>query len=279
MIILGSILAVVLAGCSPGESVPAAPSSTPTDALVAPTPTITPEPPAAPPTLSPTAEAFIGQWMNLERDGGGYPWFTIRQEDAEMVAHFWGECSPEPCDIGEYRFPIAELDDGEFVFSYEFSRGTHTSVIALQDDMSVEITTTIEFTEDSDQEDRVIESTYGDAQEVEGILAYVGIWVYDQAVNDEYSRLSVSIDSGEFVITAQAIIDGEVQNFGPIREGFDGVDDGDLYIDFDYPGGGLISGECVPNGAGGLDVEMFVEYMLDDVYTTHEATFTMRRLD
>jgi hypothetical protein len=220
----------------------------------------------------------MGEWINLDQDEGSLSWFTVQQDGPEVVVHFWGQCHPEPCDIGEERFPIEALDDGEYIFSYDFSRGTSSSTIILQDDLTLEVTTTTDFTDESGMEDRTTVSDFQKAEDVTGVLAYVGVWVYDQAENDEYSRLSVVVENGVIVVTAQAIIGGEVHDFGQFTD-LEGISDGELHIDYDYPGGGLISAACVPNGAGGLDVEMFVEYMLDDVYTTHEATFTMQRLN
>jgi hypothetical protein len=246
---------------------------TPTEA-----PTATPEPPTATPTLSATAAAFIGQWVNLDQDSGGFSWFTIRIDGDEAVAHFWGQCSPEPCDIGEALIDIADLDDGRFVFSYEFARGTNTSEIVLQDDLSLEVTTIVDFTEESGIEDTTTVYAFQNSLEVPGILAYIGTWVNDQPGEAEYSYLSIALVDGELVIFAKAIIDGQEHDFG-LFTGREDIDDGDLFIDYEYPGGGLISGECVPSDEGTLIVTMFAEHMVDDVYTTHDSVITMRRVD
>jgi hypothetical protein len=273
-IVISLAACILLASCGSGEP----PSSGATEMpSAAPTSTNTPEPPTATPTLSPMAEALVGQWINLS-PGGGYTWFTIRVEGEEAVAHFWGMCHPEPCDAGFTRMPIAELDDGQFVYISQFANGTTTVEVELQDDLSVQITQNVDFTEESGMTDASYVYYYGDSATVTGASAFVGTWVHDNPANDEYTRLSIALDSGQFVIIAQAMIDGQVHDFGQFNE-IESIDDGTLGIYYDYPGGGLIVGECVPSGDGGLTVEMFVEHMVDGVYTTHEAVYTMRRLD
>ena len=269
---------LLLAGCAPEQAA----TSTPDVIADVPTATSTLEPtpelPTATPTLSPMAEAFLGQWINLDQNGGGYSWFTVSLEGSEAVAHFWGQCAPEPCDTGEYRFPAADLDDGQFVFSYEFARGTNSSEIVLSDDMSIEVTTTVDFTEESGIADTTTVYYFQDSVDVTGIPAYVGTWINDQPGEAEYSDLSIALVNGDLVIFAKAIIDGQEHDFG-LFSGTEDVDDGDLHIDYEYPGGGLISGNCVPSGDGSLIVTMFAEHMVDEVYTTHTSVIRMRRLD
>jgi hypothetical protein len=274
-------LCIFIAGCvSPSSPTgPADVATEPPDSQAPPaTPTSRPELPTATPTLSPTAQAFLGQWMNLDQDSGGYSWFTIHREGDEAVVHFWGQCSPGACDIGEHRFPIADLDDGSFVFGYEFANGTNTSEIVLQDDLSVVVNNFIDFTVESGGEDKTSVYTFQNALEVTGIPALVGYWVYDQAVESEFTVLSVALVEGHLVVQAKAIIDGQETDLGESTELDADTDDG-FYVDFEYPGGGLISGECRAGGDGTLIVEFFSEHMVDDVYTSHEAEIIMRRVD
>jgi hypothetical protein len=237
-----------------------------------------PEPPTATPALNPMAQAYLGQWLNLDQDGGGYSWFTIRREGDEAVAHFWGQCSPGACDIGEYRFPITDLDDGSFVFGYEFANGTNTSELVLQDDLSVAVTNFIDFTDESGGEDRTKEYSFQNALVVTGIPALVGNWVYDQAVESEFMYLSVALVDGHLMVQAKAIIDGQETDLGESTE-LDEEPDHGFFVDFEFPGGGLISGECRAGGDGTLIVEFFSEHMVDNIYTPHNAVFVMQRVD
>jgi hypothetical protein len=277
-------LCLLLAGCSPGEQLPEMATATPDAPLETPAPTDAPEvtsmpqEPAATPTLSPVAEAFLGEWINLEQDGGGFSWFSIRQDGAEAVAHFWGQCSPEACDIGEHRFPVSDLDDGQFVFSYDFANGTNSSEIVLKEDLSVEITVAVDFSEASGGEDRTIVRSFQNSLEVSGIPAYIGTWVYDHPLESEFSYLSIALVNGELVIHARALIEGQEFDLGQVSW-IDDIDDDGFYVDYEYPGGGLISGEILASGEGTLTVSMFTEHMVDDVYTSHEAVITMRRVE
>jgi hypothetical protein len=276
-------LGLLIGGCtSPGEStdladVPSDASGTSEPAEML-TPTSEPEPPTATPTLSPTAQAFLGQWMNLDQDSGGYSWFTIRRDGDEAVVHFWGQCTPGACDVGEHRFPITDLDDGIFVFGYEFANGTNTSEFILQDDLSVVATNFVDFTVESGGEDNTRVYTFQNALEVTGIPALVGNWVYDQAVESEFTYLSVALIEGHLVVQAKVIIDGQETDLGESTELDADTDDG-FYVDYEYPGGGLISGECRAGGDGTLIVEFFSEHMVDNVYTPHESVFVMQRMD
>jgi hypothetical protein len=275
------LLSLLIVGCaSPAVSTePADIATEPPDSQEpSDTPTSELEPPTATPTLSPVAEAFLGQWMNLDQDGGGYSWFTILREGDEAVAHFWGQCSPSACEIGEYRFPITDLDDSSFVFGYEFANGTNTSEILLKDDLSIEVTTHLDFTDESGSEDRTYVSSFQNALEVTGIPALVGNWVYDQAIESEFTHLSVALIDGHLWVQAEAVIDGQATDLGQSTELDRDTDDG-FYVDFEYPGGGLISGECRAGGDGTLIVEFFSEHMVDNVYTPHESVIIMWRVD
>jgi hypothetical protein len=289
-LLCGVCICTLVVGCAPGESSDEIATETPDEPaeiataepahIMTETPTTASEPdlPAEVPTLSSLGEALLGQWMNLDQDSGGYSWFTIRQEDDEAVAHFWGQCSPQPCDIGEFRFPITDINDGQIVVSYDFANGTNTSEIVVQEDLSVQVTTTVDFTEASGFEDTTTVYAFQDSTEVTGIAAYVGTWVNDQPAEAEYTYLSIALVEGELVVFAKAIISGQVHDFGQF-EGIEDMDDGDLFIDYPYPGGGLISGECVPGGDGTLVVTMFAEHMVDGVYTSHDSVIVMRRVD
>ncbi len=275
MLLVGCFL---IAGCAPQEPLTESATATPDVSAEPATSTLEPTPEPPTPTLSPTTEAFMGQWMNLNQDGGGFSWFTIGREADEAVVHFWGQCSPAPCDIGEYRIPLIDLDDGQFEFSYEFANGTNSSEIVLQEDLSVVVTTTVDFTDESGFDDTTNVYSFQDSRTVTGVAAYIGTWVNDQPGEAEYTYLSIALVDGEFVMYAKAIIDGQEHDFGLFPD-IEDVDDGDLYIAYGYPGGGLISGECVPSGEGTLTVTMFAEHMVDDVYTTHNSVITMRRVD
>ena len=205
-------------------------------------------------------------------------WAQEANEKLGLDAVVPGALSVTNIDIGEVLIDIADLEDGRFVFSYEFARGTDTSEIVLQDDLSLEVTTMVDFTEESGIEDRTTISSFQNSLELSGILAYIGTWVNDQPEEAEYSYLSIALVDGELVIFGKAIIDGQEHDFGQF-DGDEDIDDGSLAIYFDYPGGGLITGTCVPGDNGSLIVEMFAEHMVDDVHTTHESVITMRRVD
>ena len=283
LFLIMTCLCVFLTGCGspsgatePAEGATKPPESQGPSATA--TPTSEPEPPTATPTLSPTAEAFLGEWVGVDQDSGGWSWFTIRREGDEAVMHLWGQCYPAACDAGFTRFPITDLDDGGFTTDRIFGNGTEVSEFILLDDMSIEVTSILDYTEASGIQDRTEVNHFQNALEVSGIPSIIGTWVYDQAVESEFTVLSVMIDVNELIIQAKAIIDGQEIDLGETTE-LDRDSDDSFYVDFEYPGGGLISGECRAGGDGTLIVAFFSEHMVDNVYTPHESVFVMHRMD
>ena len=133
-------LCVFLTGCGfpSGDTGPVAgETESPDSQEPSETPTSEPEPPTATPTLSPTAQAFLGEWVDVDQDSGGMSWFTIRRDGDEAVAHFWGQCYPRACDAGFIRFSITDLDDGVFVYERTFGNGIDVSEFVLQDDLAI----------------------------------------------------------------------------------------------------------------------------------------------
>jgi hypothetical protein len=134
------------------------PTPTPTDTPTpTPTPTNTPTPtptdtPTPTPTATPTLQNFVGIWYNVDTQTRDWVRVEISADGNILVAHFFGACSPTPCDAGT----TTSVYNGNPVHLHLVeSFATRDFTLLLQGNI-LHITTFTHFTDNSGRSDYTI---------------------------------------------------------------------------------------------------------------------------
>jgi hypothetical protein len=136
------------------------PTPTPTDTPT-PTPTDTPTPtPTAPPTSTPTPtptiQSFVGIWYNVDTNTRDWVRVEISADGNILVAHFFGACTPTPCDAGTTTAPY---NGNPMHMHLVASFATRDFTLLLQGNI-LHITTFTHFTDNSGRQDYTIHDDF-----------------------------------------------------------------------------------------------------------------------
>ncbi len=82
-------------------------------------------------TLAVEAEAFVGNWVNIDTRTEGLTRVDIAVFKSNFSVHAWRACSPSPCDLGTTTTPIPPLPGDTFTAVYELPKATTTLGITL----------------------------------------------------------------------------------------------------------------------------------------------------
>ena len=106
LLISGLVLYIVPPATSVISSTPTStatptlsPTSLPTQ-IVTPPPTLTVTPPGI------TINSFVGVWNNVDPNTRGWIRIEITAQGNTLTAHFFGACTPTPCDAGSTSAPF-----------------------------------------------------------------------------------------------------------------------------------------------------------------------------
>jgi hypothetical protein len=121
------------------------PTPLPTDTPV-PTPTNTPTPT---PTPAPTIQNFVGIWYNIDTQTRNWVRVEISTDGNILVAHFFGACSPTPCDAGS---TTSVYNGNPVTMHMVASFATRDFTLLLQGNI-LHITTFTHFTDNSGRSD------------------------------------------------------------------------------------------------------------------------------
>lgn len=136
------------------------PTPTPTDTPT-PTPTATDTPTPTPtatdtptpsPTPAPTLRNFIGIWYNVDTQTRDWVRVEISADGNILVAHFFGACSPTPCDAGS---TTAVYNGNPVQMHMVESFATRDFTLLLQGNI-LHITTFTHFTDNSGRADYTV---------------------------------------------------------------------------------------------------------------------------
>jgi hypothetical protein len=132
------------------------PTPTPTDTPT-PTPTDTPTPtltdtPTPTPATTPTLQNFVGVWYNVDVNTRDWVRVEISADGNILVAHFFGACTPTPCDAGTTTAPY---NGNPLHMHLVESFATRDFTLLLQGNI-LHITTFTHFTDNSGRQDYTI---------------------------------------------------------------------------------------------------------------------------
>lgn len=133
------------------QSTTATPAPAPTDT---PTPTPTPTPTTAP--TGPTISNFLGVWFNVDPNTNDWVRVEITADGNTLIAHFFGACSPTPCDAGSASAPFT----GDPVSLQLVESFATRDITLLLNGNMLQVTTHTNFTDNSGRSDYTTQDTF-----------------------------------------------------------------------------------------------------------------------
>jgi len=106
---------------------------------------------ASPTSVGLTGQGFVGNWMNIDPNTGGWIRAVITQYGESYSVHIWGACTPNPCDGGSAPLVVDGPTAAHAFFNHGFATLNMTFLLLSQGEL--QITTFTHFTDNSGRTD------------------------------------------------------------------------------------------------------------------------------